>query len=121
MVLGPELLSYDDVSLECDVERRLRADTVRLRQAVKIASSVLGRQRTHKRISPKQATRNLMGAGLPEDLASFIVSLEQGTAESKDKILIFFRKRRPEEDHWQAVIVGILQAKPGVVGEGLRR
>ncbi|KAF5318458.1 hypothetical protein D9619_010662 [Psilocybe cf. subviscida] len=70
LVLGPELLSYDD--------------------AVKTLSSVLGRQITHNRISPEQATSNLIGVGLPEDLASFIVFLEQGTAEGKDKK--FFEK-----------------------------
>jgi festuclavine dehydrogenase len=50
-------------------------------------SSVLGREITHKRLSPEQMTSIIIKAGLPEDFANFIVSLEQGTAEGKDQKL----------------------------------
>lgn len=58
-------------------------------------SSVLGREIKHKRLSPEQMKSVLTSVGLPEDLASFIVWLEQGTAEGKDKR--FFENDDPKK------------------------
>ncbi|KAF5318457.1 hypothetical protein D9619_010663 [Psilocybe cf. subviscida] len=66
-LLGPELLTYDD--------------------AAKMLTSILGREITHKRLSSEQMTGILASVGLPEDLAAFLVSLEQATADGVDSEL----------------------------------
>lgn len=50
-------------------------------------SSVLGREITHKKLTPEQVKSIFTRVGLPEDFASFLVSLQQVTAGGKDKEL----------------------------------
>lgn len=50
-------------------------------------TSILGREITHKRLSSEQMTGILVSVGLPEDLAAFLVSLEQATADGVDSEL----------------------------------
>jgi festuclavine dehydrogenase len=64
LVVGPELLSYDDIAA--------------------ILSEVLGRTITHIGMSPAEQAAVHVGLGCPKDFAELLVSLDLRIAEGKE-------------------------------------
>lgn len=83
-VLGPELLTYDDVCPLCGQHPcRLRTLTFVVQIAAKL-SSCLGREVVHIKLSDDQRTQQLMSFGLPEHYAKFLTFLEVSSANGAE-------------------------------------
>jgi len=63
-ILGPELLTYDEVAQKL--------------------SKHLGREITHVKLSPEQRTQGMKDAGVPEAMAKFLTGLEIMAAEGRE-------------------------------------
>ncbi|KAI4839190.1 NAD(P)-binding protein [Aureobasidium sp. EXF-8845] len=63
-ILGPDLLTYDEVAEKL--------------------SDHLGKEITHVKLSPEQRTRGMMDAGVPEAMAKFLTGLEIMAAEGRE-------------------------------------
>lgn len=67
LILGPELLTYDD--------------------AAKILSEALGREITHVNLSKQQLQEGMLSAGLPQDYAEVLAGLSAGAADGSEERL----------------------------------
>lgn len=71
IIVGPELLSYDQVSL---CQHLWHFHVVKLLQAAEQLSTVLGKKVTHKKITEEEYTKLAIGFGLPESFAAALAN-----------------------------------------------
>ncbi|KAL8819696.1 MAG: hypothetical protein Q9191_007675 [Dirinaria sp. TL-2023a] len=95
LILGPELLTYDDVrntpflSLPPTTFARKVPPLANKHpsQAAKILSQALGREITHVNLSKQQLEQAMLGAGLPQDYAETLAGLSAGAADGSEERL----------------------------------
>lgn len=83
-VLGPELLTYDDVSSLSACLPRCADHGV---QVAKKLSVQLGKDITHTKLDEEKRLENLVQAGLPEYYARFFTNIEARAAEGLETAL----------------------------------
>ena len=90
LILGPELLTYDDVRtfpLPPLFASIPASPTNHHRQAAKILSDALGREITHVNLSKQQLQEGMVSAGLPQDYAEVLASLSSDAAHGSEERL----------------------------------
>jgi len=88
-VLGPQLYSYDEVSFS---PSSLRQPMTPKRQAAALLSKVLGRNITHKRISPEESTAVFESLGIQSDYASLLTSIALQITSGEEEALFTDKK-----------------------------
>jgi hypothetical protein len=84
-VLGPELLTYDQVQPCLSTLRLVKPIlTVALQVAAKL-SSALGRKVEHVKLTEEQKFQSLVKVGLPEHFAKFLAHLEVSAAGGEEQ------------------------------------
>lgn len=86
-VLGPELLTYDQVQPRLSTPRLVKSIlTVGLQVAAKL-SSALGRKIEHVKLTEEQKFQSLVKVGLPDHFGKFLTHLEVSAAGGEEETM----------------------------------